>query len=131
MSGHKTPWLTDVVLIIAAFKGLRRGWDSYGAHPISKKTRAFAIVTITAIAEGVSGLSKPHVTPTCNGGVNFEWDDPASEETYINLDAGPGTDGDRTVDADVSICGRVVSMRDGVAWFGPMAALAGITEESR
>lgn len=60
---------------IHAFRDLQEDWDSYGALPPDPKAIAKARKFAKMLRE------QPHVQPTANGGIGFEWDDCVIEIT--------------------------------------------------
>jgi hypothetical protein len=67
-------WLDEVARQFRAIANLPHGWDSYGSPPpdIRKLDAAWGLLTCLCQA---SDLPKPHVNPTPDGGVQFEWEE--------------------------------------------------------
>jgi len=64
-------WLRHAISEVEVLTGLSRGWDSYGAVPVSAAaaTKAVAFLVDNAFAS----LPKPSVVPLSQGGIQFEW----------------------------------------------------------
>ncbi len=67
------PWWTEAAQQLEAIRGLPGGWDSYGSPPPRAAVVAAARDLLRCLAQ--SGLVlRPHVNPTPQGGVQFEWE---------------------------------------------------------
>jgi hypothetical protein len=67
-------WLEDVARQFRAIANLSHGWDSYGSPPPDTRKLDAAWDLLTCLCQG-SDLSKPHVNPTPDGGVQFDWEE--------------------------------------------------------
>ncbi len=67
------PWLPFVRQQLQAIASLPDGWDSYGAPSPDTRIVAAAEGLIECLAQ-VPNLPQPHVNPTRNCGVQFEWE---------------------------------------------------------
>ncbi len=76
------PWLPFVRKQLQAIQSLPEGWDSYGARCPDAHLVASARSLIQCLAR-VPDLPQPHVNPTRNGGVQFEWE---AGERYFELE---------------------------------------------
>lgn len=67
-------WMEDVAKQFRAIASLPPGWDSYGSPPpdVRKLDSAWALLTCM---RKVSDFPKPHVNPTPDGGVQFDWEE--------------------------------------------------------
>jgi hypothetical protein len=67
-------WMEDVAKQFRAIANLPHGWDSYGSPPpdIRKLDSAWDLLACLC---GVSDFPKPHVNPTPDGGVQFDWEE--------------------------------------------------------
>ncbi len=75
-------WLPAAYEQLQAIASLPDGWDSHGApSPDAKKLKAGWELLI-CLCEN-SDLPKPHVNPTRNGGVQFEWE---AGDRYFELE---------------------------------------------
>ena len=75
-------WLADVEKQLKAIISLPNGWDSYGAPSPDVSLLKGAWNLIQCLSE-VPGVPKPHVNPTRNGGVQFEWE---AGDRYFELE---------------------------------------------
>ncbi len=75
-------WLPFVCKQLHAIESLPNGWDSYGAPSPDARLVAAAWGLIECLAQAAD-LPQPHVNPTRNGGVQFEWE---SGERYFELE---------------------------------------------
>jgi hypothetical protein len=66
-------WLQEVFDQLQAIADLPDNWDSYGAYRANEQILISARGLIQSLA-CVDGISKPHVNPTPDGGVQFEWE---------------------------------------------------------
>jgi len=76
------PWLPFVRKQLQAIASLPEGWDSYGAPSPDARLVASAQGLIECLAQ-VADLPQPHVNPTRNGGVQFEWE---AGDRYFELE---------------------------------------------
>ena len=76
------PWLPFVGEQLQAMASLPEGWDSHGASRPDVRLIVSAQGLIECLAQ-VPDLPQPHVNPTRNGGVQFEWD---AGERYFELE---------------------------------------------
>ena len=67
-------WLEDVAKQFRAIANLPHGWDSYGSPPPDIRKLDAAWGLLTRLCQ-VSEFSKPHVNPTPDGGVQFDWEE--------------------------------------------------------
>jgi hypothetical protein len=65
------PWLEGIANRCQEFTELASNWDTYGAPPVSSITARAAVTLLARMAP--AGLPAPHVFPTAQGGVQFEW----------------------------------------------------------
>lgn len=77
-----------ILLVIDMFKELETNWDSYGAPPVSNEAIKAAKKFINECVEG----KLPFVGPTCDGGIEFEWD-----ELIISIKS------DGSIDSDIYV----------------------------
>ena len=75
-------WLPFVRKQLQAIESLPNGWDSYRAPSPDAILVSSARGLIECLAP-VADLPQPHVNPTRNGGVQFEWE---SGERYFELE---------------------------------------------
>ena len=75
-------WLEDVARQFRAIARLPSGWDCDGASPPNPEVldRGFSLLECLA---RVSTVPKPHVNPTRNGGIQFEWE---STSRYFEIE---------------------------------------------
>jgi hypothetical protein len=76
------PWLPFVQEQLNAIASLPADWDSYGAAGSDRRLVASAIGLIECLAQAAD-LPQPHVNPTRNGGVQFEWE---AKDRYFELE---------------------------------------------
>ena len=63
------------------------GWDGGFAYPLDRQTAQLALKAAAEIAEKVPGCPQPCTVPTILGGIDHQWDDPASDtDLEINPD---------------------------------------------
>ncbi|MEE8450332.1 MAG: hypothetical protein V3R99_00405 [Thermoguttaceae bacterium] len=75
-------WWEEAVEQLQAIKGLQAGWDSHGApSPDTNKLEAGRGL-LGCLCE-YAGLPRPHVNPTRDGGVQFEWE---AGDRYFELE---------------------------------------------
>lgn len=74
-------WLEDVAKQFRAIAALPHGWDSYGspAPDVRKLDAAWSL--LTRLCQD-SDFPKPHVNPTPDGGVQFDWEE---EQRYFEI----------------------------------------------
>jgi len=67
-------WLEEAARQFRAIANLPHGWDSYGAPPpdIGKLESGWRLLLRLCRTED---LPKPHINPTRDGGVQFEWEE--------------------------------------------------------
>lgn len=67
-------WLEDVAKQLREIASLPKGWDSYGspAPDVRKVQAAWGLLNILF---RVLEFPKPHVNPTPDGGVQFDWEE--------------------------------------------------------
>ena len=75
-------WLPVVRKQLHAIESLPNGWDSNGAPSPDARLVVAARGLIECLARD-SDLPQPHVNPTRNGGVQFEWE---SRDRYFELE---------------------------------------------
>ena len=75
-------WLPSVQKQFQAIASLPENWDSYGASRPRESILNGAWNLIASISQ-MPGVPKPHVNPTRNGGVQFEWE---AGERYFELE---------------------------------------------
>jgi hypothetical protein len=69
------PALQRTVVEITGLPLLPRGWDSYGADPVSERAMHRAIAFLTMLATHPErSIPPPVVGPSVNGGVVLQWD---------------------------------------------------------
>jgi hypothetical protein len=76
---------------VQAMRGLREGWDGYGAaaphDDALSLAREFVDLLEALLRKTPSGIQALHVNPTRVGGVLIEWEDPVHEhEIDVNPD---------------------------------------------
>jgi hypothetical protein len=79
---RQCPWLPFVRKQLQAIESLPDGWDSNGAPSPDARLVAAARGLVECLGQ-VADLPQPHVNPTRNGGVQFEWE---SRERYFELE---------------------------------------------
>jgi hypothetical protein len=67
-------WLEDVAKQFCAIANLPRGWDSYGSPPPDIRNLKAAWGLLACLCQA-GNLPKPHVNPTPDGGVQFDWEE--------------------------------------------------------
>lgn len=75
-------WLSDVWEQLRVIASLPDGWDSYGAASPNTNWLIAGWGLLLCLCNKTN-LPKPHVNPTRNGGVQFEWE---SGERYFELE---------------------------------------------
>jgi hypothetical protein len=75
-------WLQEVSEQIQAIADLPDNWDSYGASRANAQILKSAHGLIRALS-CVEGVSKPHINPTPDGGIQFEWE---SRSKYFEVE---------------------------------------------
>jgi len=75
-------WLPSVQKQFQAIASLPENWDSYGASRPRESILNGAWNLIASISQ-MPGVPKPHVNPTRNGGVQFEWE---AGERYFEVE---------------------------------------------
>lgn len=75
-------WLEEAVKQLQAIKALPAGWDSYDARRPDARILHSAVCMLAALSQ-VEGVEKPHVNPTRDGGVQFEWE---AGDRYFELE---------------------------------------------
>jgi hypothetical protein len=75
-------WLPQARLQLDAIQSLPRGWDSYGSPSPDPRLIEAGWGLLLCLCEA-GGLPKPHVNPTRNGGVQFEWE---AGDRYFELE---------------------------------------------
>jgi hypothetical protein len=81
-SEARCDWLPFVWKQLEAIESLPGGWDSYGAPSPDANLVASARRFVDCLSQ-VADLPQPHVNPTRNGGVQFEWE---AGERYFELE---------------------------------------------
>ena len=78
-------WLADRTHRLHELAELQENWDSYGAHPPAEASVKQAETLLNLMAE--LDADAPHLYPTVDGGIAFEWTYPGwSVEIAINPD---------------------------------------------
>jgi hypothetical protein len=67
-------WMEDVAEQFRAIADLPHGWDSHGSSPPDIRKLDAAWDLLTCLCQ-VSDFPKPHVNPTPDGGVQFDWEE--------------------------------------------------------
>lgn len=75
-------WLPFCLKQLDAISTLPENWDSYGAAPPDAKIMASARRLLLSLASSAD-VPKPHVNPTPDGGVQFDWE---RGSRYFELD---------------------------------------------
>jgi hypothetical protein len=75
-------WLDAAVKQLSAVKALPAGWDGNAAAAPDPRTLDAGLDLLRAIHQ-VPGIPKPHINPTRNGGVQFEWE---TDTGYFELE---------------------------------------------
>ncbi|MFH1920396.1 MAG: hypothetical protein ABIP48_10990 [Planctomycetota bacterium] len=65
------PWLEEVVEKLNHVLKLRKGWDSYGAPPISPQLVHPVLMVLIKVME--QETPAPAIVPTASGGIQIEW----------------------------------------------------------
>ncbi len=81
-SAKQCEWLPFVKEQLAAIAVLPEGWDSYGAASPDPRLVDAGRGLIDRLAQD-GDLPQPHVNPTRNGGVQFEWE---ASDRYFELE---------------------------------------------
>ena len=71
---YETPtaaWQVDIVRQLLRLRELPRGWDGYGAPPLSPDAAWFTIELLGKIMRPRTPV--PHVVPSSVGGIQIEW----------------------------------------------------------
>lgn len=67
-------WLPEVLHQLRIIAALPVGWDSYGAAAPDATKMDFARRLIVRLCKEHPDMPRPHVNPTRDGGVQFEWE---------------------------------------------------------
>jgi len=83
LSGSPTTWTNEVgvydldtiqiqaIYEVIRLRELEENWDSYGSPPLKVETINKSIALIKSVP--MEDLPVPHVIPTADGGIQFEW----------------------------------------------------------
>ena len=67
-------WLETALLQLDAVAKLETGWDACGAPPVDRSVIERAAGLLDALSK-CDGIPRPHIDPTRDGGVQFNWEE--------------------------------------------------------
>lgn len=67
-------WIERVAMQFDAISALPDDWDSYGARAADDETLKSASQLLEILISSTPALTPPHINPTRDGGIQFEWE---------------------------------------------------------